>query len=247
MKLLYLVIILSVSYFNVSAQSEELFKVQQTTINDNSQKVSRTDFKRINSNFFEDENYVVQKTCSGEWGGSVIFKNKKTGIAYSCNATCPVVVNKIDGKYIVTNTLAHLMGFSNVLQIDNPDSMQVFKQFEPKQKKRGVIVRHAGDDESRSGKGSKSLLDTVGIMILAGFPYKGELYHITTDFKKTYISAIENKKLINIGLVCNESIWTYSPEVIHTIEDHYIIFFSNETVKGYLDIFDDQIKLTRFK
>ena len=84
-------------------------------------------------------------------------------------------------------------------------------------------------------------------MILASFPYKGELYHITTDFKKTCISAIENKKLINIGLVCNESIWTYSPEVIHTIEDHYIIFFSNETVKGYLDIFDDQIKLTRFK
>lgn len=234
MKLPYLIIFLSVTYFNVSAQSEELFKVQQTTIHDNSQKKSRRDFKRINSNFFEDENYVVRKTCRGEFGGSVFFKNKKTGTEYSCNATCPVVVNKIDGKYIVTNTLAHLIGVSEVIQIDNPDSMLVFK-------------RNGGDNESGSTKGSRQLLDTTKILILISFPYAGELYHITTDFEKTYVSKIENKKLINLGLVSNESIWTYNPEVIQTIENHYIVFFRNETIKGYLDIFDNQIGLIRFK
>jgi hypothetical protein len=124
--------------------------------------------------------------------------------------------------------------------------MQVFKQFEPKQKKKGIIIRYVGDNESRSTKGSTQLLDTTRIMILATFPYKGELYHITTDFEKTYISKIENKKLINIGLVCNESIWTYNPEVIQTIENHYIVFFSNETLKGYLDIYDNQIRLIKF-
>jgi hypothetical protein len=244
MKLLYLIILLSVGYFNASAQSEELFKVQQTTISDSSQT---KDFKRTNSNFFEDENYVVRKTCSGEWGGSIIFKNKKTGTEYSCNATCPVVVNKIDGKYIVTNTLAHLIGSSGIIQIDNPDSMEVFKRFEPKWKKRGIIKRYVGDDKSRSAKGSKQILDTLRIMILASFPYEGELYHITTDFEKTYVSKVENKRLINLGLVCNESIWTYNPEVIRTIENHYVVYFSNETIKGYLDIFENQIGLMRIK
>lgn len=29
------------------------------------------------NNIFEDSLYIVSKTCSGEWGGTIKFKNKK--------------------------------------------------------------------------------------------------------------------------------------------------------------------------
>lgn len=95
--------------------------------------------------------------------------------------------------------------------------------------------------------GSIHLMDTSSILMLASFPYEGELYYINTDIKKTYISKIENKKLINVGLVAEESIWTYEPEVIHTTDNHYVVFFNNRKTKGYVDISGNKIELVRFK
>lgn len=60
---------------------------------------------------------LVSKSCRGEFGGTIKFKSKKTGIEYCCASTCPVVVNKVSGKYIVTNTLAHMRGFSELIEI----------------------------------------------------------------------------------------------------------------------------------
>lgn len=138
------------------------------------------DFVIPNSAFFEDENDIVSKTCSGEWGGTIKFKNKKTGVEYACGATCPVVVNKISGKYIVTNTLGHLSGFTEIIEIDNPDLTSAFKLNKPL-KKGNVIFRYAGDDEFKSVKGTHKLIDSIGIMTLASFPYAGEL--ISCDYR----------------------------------------------------------------
>lgn len=234
MKRLYLILFLFIAYFHVLAQSKDIFKVQQTVIKEN----NGGRFKSANPNFYEDEDYVVQKTCMGEFGGIVIFKNKKTGIAYYCGATCPVIVNKMNGKYIVSNTLLHLSGFSEVIQIDNPAALQVLKPGKP-------TIGEGGNIEAGSTKGRKQVLDTMGVLILVSFPYEGELYHITTDFKNTYISKIEGNKFVNIGLVANESFWSYRAEVIQTKENHYVIFFGNN--KGYLDIFGDQIGGVRYQ
>ena len=234
MKRLYLILFLFIAYLHASAQSRAIFKVQQTVIKGN----KGGKFKKASPNFYEDEDYVVRKTCNGEFGGTVIFKDKKTGIAYYCDATCPVIVNKINGRYIVSNTLAHLGGFSEVIEIDNPASMQVVEQVTPAHGKGSKV-------EADPTKGRRHLLDTMGILLLVSFPYEGELYHITTDFKNTYVSKIEGNRLVNIGLVANESFWSYGEEVIHTKENHYVVFFRN--TKGYLDIFGDQIEVVRYQ
>lgn len=93
-------------------QTDKLFNVNEIFVKDSSQYKTERDFIKQDSAFFEDENYLVRKSCSGEWGGTIWFKNKVTGIEYSCEATCPVAVNKVNGKYIVTTTLAHMIGFS---------------------------------------------------------------------------------------------------------------------------------------
>ncbi len=196
--------------------------------------------------FFEDDQYLGSKTCSGEWGGTIKFKNKKTGIEYACSATCPVVVNKIDGKYIVTNTLAHIRGSSQVLEISNPSLLNVFKL--PKFHKKGnIIYRHVGDEESSSTQGAIQIVDSLGVLTLASFPYEGELYHVITDFHKTFIAKIENHRFVTVDTLSNKSFWTYDPEVIKNEGGHWFVFFTNSEIDGYLDIWNNCITLVQYK
>jgi len=247
MKEIIFIFLTLIIYLNSYGQTEGLFEIKEFIVKDSLQRRTVSDFKRQNSNFYEDENYIVSKTCSGEWGGTIKFKNKRTGVETSCSATCPVVVNKLNGKYFVTNTLAHLMGFSELIEIPNPDSLSIFKLPKPRNRKGKTAIRYVGDDESKSTIATRQLVDSIGVLTLASFIYKEQLFHIVTDFQKTFVAKIENKKFVTIDAISKESIWTYDPEVIKTIDDHYVVFFSNETTKGYLDIYDNKINLIRYK
>jgi hypothetical protein len=208
---------------------------------------NKSDIKVDSDNIFEDSLYIVSKTCSGEWGGTIKFKNKKTGIEYSASSTCAVVVNKLKGKYYITNTLAHLGGFSEILEISNPEVMNVFELPKPKRKKGKTIIRYVGDDESKSTRGTKQLVDSIGVLTLASFTYNEQLYHIVTDYKKTFLTKIENNKFITLDTITDTSIWTYDPEVFVKSDGHLIVLFKNQEVEGALDIYENQITVKRKK
>jgi hypothetical protein len=247
MKQIFIAAFLLIIYSSSPGQFPKLFEVKEILITDTSLFKSEKDFQRKDSVFFQDENYTVRKTCSGEWGGTIWFKNKMTGVEYSCGATCPVIVNKIEGKYIVTSSLAHLSGFSEVMEIDNPDSLAVFKFPKPKSKKGKNRIYYIGDDESKATKGRNILVDTIGLLTIVSFPFNGQLFHIVTNWEGTYIAKIEKNRFETIDTISNESIRAYDHEVIRTIDGHYIVFFNNDGVKGYLDIKDNNINLIKFK
>jgi hypothetical protein len=237
-------IILLTLFLTTNCFGQDTFIIKEIVGQDD---YSKSDFKINPNNIFEDSLYVVSKTCSGEWGGTIKFKNKKTGIEYSASSTCPVVVNKLNGKYYITNTLAHRSGFSEVLEISNPDLMTVFELPKPRSKKGKTIVRYVGDDEAKSTNGTKQLVDSIGVLTLATFPYKGQLYHIVTDFEKTFLTKIENNRFVTIDTVSEISIWTYNPEVFLKQDRHMIVFFKNQEAEGVLDIFENQITVRRKK
>ena len=195
--------------------------------------LSKNDVKASRSKLFEDSLYIVSKTCNGEWGGTIKFKNKKTGIVYSAASTCPVVVNKLNGKYYVTNTLAHLRGFSEVLEISNPDSMSVFE------------LSNIVWNESKSTKGTKQLLDSIGVLILVSFPYNGQLYHVVANYEKTFLTKIENNKFVTIDTVSNTSLRSSNPAAFVLENGHFLVRFKNQNAKGYLDIFENQITVVQ--
>lgn len=222
-------------------QGEKLFDITENFQDCVSMKTTSS-VKVKDSAFFEDERYLVKATCHGEFGGSIWFKDKTTGVTYSRESTCPVCIIKLKGKYYVTNALAHLSGFSQVLEIDRPDSMSVVKP--------GTIASEnsaAYNRESHSFKGARVLVDSIGILTLASFPYQGELFYIITDFQKTYVARIAQDRFVTLDTVSNVSIWTYRSVVIRTIEDHYVVFFANDDTKGYMDIFENKISLYRYR
>jgi hypothetical protein len=145
--------------------------------------------------FFEDDNYVADKTCSGEWGGTIKFRKKSTGEVRVCSATCPIVVNKINGKYVVTNSLAHLFGSTEILEIATPDSLSILPSTKPGAKKNGKVIRYVGDDESRSKKGTVQMLDSVGVLALGSFCIKVNCFMWSLTFKRPMWPRLNTRDL----------------------------------------------------
>lgn len=247
MKTILFIVFVAAFQFYCSGQTSKMFDIKEIITTDTLHKKTAIDFQRETSNFFEDDKYLVRKTCNGEWGGTIWFKNKITGVEHSCSATCPVIVNKLDGKYIVTTTLNHLAGFSQVLEIDNPESLAIFKLPKPRAIIGKRIIRAVGDDESQSTKGSKILLDTIKVSILLSFPLNGQLYHVFTDYKKTYLATIQNKKFVIIDTLSQKGFWSYDSDVIKTKDGHFIVFFKNEEVEGYFDVNGRKICVIRYR
>ncbi|MCR8558145.1 hypothetical protein KXD93_10845 [Mucilaginibacter sp. BJC16-A38] len=247
MKIIPSILFIVIFQLRCLGQTPKLFEVKEIIATDTLNKKNASNFRRENLNFFEDDKYIVRKTCSGEWGGTVWFKNKKTGVERSCVASCPVIINKLDGKYFVTTTLNHMVGFSQVLEINDPELLTVFKLPKPRAVIGKRIIRAVGDDEAQSAKGSKVLLDTMKVSMLLSFPLNGQLYHLFTDYKKTYLGKLQGTKLVTIDTVSQDSLWSYDTDVIKTGDGHFITFFKNEKVEGYLDVFGNSVNVIRYR
>ena len=195
--------------------------------------------------FYEDSLYLVRQTCSGEWGGSIWFKNKQTQIEYSCNATCPKSVNYYKGKYYVTTSLVHLVSSSEILEISQPDSMSVFEVSEMVATMRKHKIYSDGDFESISRQGALTLVDTTGALIVASFVQNDKFYHIVRDYNHLYLSEISNGKLSTIQKISEESM--FNTELMKTEYGELVILFNSKYSKGYLKIEDSKIILKRFK
>jgi hypothetical protein len=133
--------------------------------------------------FYQDKLYDIYATCNGEWGGTIYFRNKKTNESFEASSTCPIVINKIDGDYYVTNYMGHMMGFTSVLKIKDPSKLE---------KSDLKFDRHEG---SCFDKGVETLLDSMDFYISTSFVADKQLFHLCSDENRTYIGQIENGKM----------------------------------------------------
>lgn len=135
---------------------------------------------------FKDDTYNIYSTCNGEFGGTIYFQNRQTKKSYEAASTCPIVVNKIDKNYYVTNYMGHMMGFASVIKIPDPEKLEKSNlDFE---------TQHG----SMSDKGSQILFDSTGFYIATSFVVDKKLLHLYSDKQGTYIGEIENKKMKHI-------------------------------------------------
>lgn len=191
---------------------------------------------------FEDENYEVWKSCSGEWGGSVYLKNKKTGKLFATKSTCAVSVNKINNKYYVSNSLEHLFGSCNITEISNPEHLKPILKlpsFHPE-----ISTREYETDNS---SGTKHLVDSSGVLIRTSFEYQNKLYSILTDNqgKKNTISEIQNNKFKTV-IELPDYIFYSKPIIIKGKNNSQKLYFQG-TKTGTLEIIKNQIKIIYYK
>jgi hypothetical protein len=201
------------------------------------------DFAPASSALYEDDTYVVSAYCYGEFGGGLFFKNKHTDSTYTCQATCALNVIKLQNRYVVSCALAHMMGFAQVFEIADPRQMKAVPAARRKSGKHPKIVVAQGE---LSTAGTKTLADSLGVLLSGSFPLNGRPYFIVTDFKNTYLATIENSRFSTVAKLADFSTWSYDPAAHKTTDDHYLFFYKNDKAQGYIDVHNTTVNVFRY-
>ncbi|MCD8031053.1 MAG: hypothetical protein LUF85_09610 [Bacteroides sp.] len=158
-----------------------------------------------NRTIYADERFEITVSCSGEWGGTAYFIDKKTRKKYECAASCAIQAQFAGNSYILTTTSSHMFGAAQILRISDPTALQPAKK---RSRKR------IGTYESKSTRGIDILADSTGIMALTSFQHQGEVYHLLTrneDWRHnpaaTYIATIKNGKFEKVQQVADVFLW----------------------------------------
>jgi len=218
-------------------------------LNKNNQWASLKKRFEQNNYTYEDEKFKVESTCSGEWGGSLYFIDKKTNEKYECTCTCAVNLIKKDDTYFVTASLSHMSGFTEIFQIKNPLKLKKYnrdnliKRREDFKKKNPdkIYIGTIGDDESQSNVGKTILADSIGVTTAASFIYNSQIYYIVEKYKRVSIDIIKNKKLLPIEDISSLNIWCDYPKS-RTYNNQELTVFNNKDNSGF--IFIEQNKLS---
>lgn len=177
------------TYLNIAALlfssllfSQE-FKIERDLLDISSKERFDSLFAVSDTNLYEDETFRARMTCAGEFGGSIWFRNKKTGSTTGCRALCPICVDKNQNNYIVTATLLHGSGSITILEIADPNKLQPFIVPEPRfdtiEGTDSIYeFNYVGDFESNSMIGAKTIVDTSGLHALASFMIENNLYQV---------------------------------------------------------------------
>jgi hypothetical protein len=216
---------------------------------DQNQKWQPTTKMQSDKPFFEDERFIVRTCCLGEFGGAIFFTDKQSNRIYSCPSTCAVIINKINGSYYITNTLAHMGGSTEILKIEDPTKLYELKADSLKNSCNWYMhfVTHVDGYASmkKCEIGTQKMLDTIGVLTITSFIYNNQLYHINTDFEKTFISKIQSDSLLIIDCIFNKPLWSYEPESrkYGTMTLHS---FNDRETSGFFKISNDTISIISF-
>lgn len=178
--------------------------------------------KTLDLPFYEDKEYIVTVNDMGEFGSTVFFKNKRTGLKYE-GFSHPLVINKYHNQYYITNYLPHDYGFCSIVKINDPQQMKVSTKDEK-----------SFDFKNCSRKGMEKLLDTTGFYIPVSFIHRDKLFHLHSDRNNTYIATFINKKLTNIFTLPGYTNITYQQKLPD--QSQFATFVTdNEKIQGFIE------------
>lgn len=221
---------------NVFGQTEVKFEIDYKELQKDNKGNAFYSLKPVTNFFYEDENYTVTDTCHGEFGGNIYFQDKSSKKQYSLEATCPLMINKLKNRYYLTTSLSHMAGFCEVFEIENP-----------KELKEVDILNYNEYEYKKSTIGAKPLIREIGSVILLSFVYKEKLYHIVSNDYGTYIAERENAELKNIQKLTDFEMYSYGAEVCKTKDNHYAAIFQNNRNQGFIEVFENKIKIILYK
>ena len=160
----------------------------------------------------------------GEFGGSLMFQDKGSRDSiYYLECTCPVMIDKRDDGYYVTESLAHLAGSGKVQFFKSPKELvkvhldSLGKEWKIKK------YPHLSEHEvlSKLENQGTVLIDTFGLTFNIFFPYENENYLIYSDYKNTYVGLVTTDCLRTVDTLLNLPTWRYNDPLNDKTSGYY--------------------------
>lgn len=174
------------------------------------QKISRTLSKGPKPSIKEP--FSIDHCCIGEFGGAIFFKDNATGCVYSCPATCVAAINEIENQYYITS-FAPNGPSSEILLIKDPRELYELKVDSLKNScnwwTQFVSHKDGFAGMKKFETGTEKLLDTIGLLTVASFERKGELYHLCSDQNRSFLGKLVNGKMQMVDSIFTENLWPY--------------------------------------
>ncbi|WP_099292545.1 hypothetical protein [Butyricimonas sp. Marseille-P3923] len=139
---------------------------------------------------YEDKDYRVTTSVSGEFGGTVFFRDKATGLRYEGWTNYTTIVNKMNGKYYITYFMPHGNGASAVIEIPNPRKMLLSDTNRNEQS--------YNMNETNSRQGMNTLFYWDNPVPVASFIHKNKLLHMCFYQNSTCFTEFRDNKLHKI-------------------------------------------------
>lgn len=182
---------------------------------------------------YEDDTYSVSACCEGEFGGSLFFKHIESNKLYSCPATCPVSVVFMNESFIVTNSLAHGTGSTEIIEVKAPSSLYELTTDSP-------VNECNWWYDSEYERDLKPIFDSIGLFTMHGFKKSNKLYTINSTFNQTWLSVLNTNKIFKSTELLPAASWSYNPEVQKT-NNGFFYYFKNPYNSGFIEMRGDTI------
>jgi hypothetical protein len=202
--------------------------------------------KEVDDLVFEDDKFYITYLDFGEWGGTVWFRDKKTGLEYEVKSSEPTI-NKLNNIYYLTTG-------KRLLVIDDPLKMKMCD--------RGyyyrIVEKRKGNEffeGSQSVAGTKTLFqDTTSdwsshFYIATSFISDNQIFHICVDSSITYIATLVNGKINPVQTIGNVSVYdNYYSYRCKSVNDQVLKFDTKcDNLFGYIEINGNKIRINYFK
>jgi hypothetical protein len=144
---------------------------------------------------YEDDKYEVYTYCRGEFGGQILFLDKKTGKIHITRCTCYNMIIRQNNSYYVTESLAHMNGNLDVFEVKNPSLLPVIERKELKEK-----LPFYGWGKTPSDIATpKNILSESGYTALIFYPYKSKEYIIYSNYDTLFLGIVKEKRAVKIA------------------------------------------------
>ena len=177
-------------YYVLVVENDSLF-LQRTQFEEETFVLGKyvADFEPIKTRklkVFEDKDFNIYTFCFGEWGGTLLFEDKKSKILYegliNCDASNEVNINSLNGEYYIrSKTIFEI----NIVKIKDPKKL--------KKTKWSIVKKRFGG--SKHAENMQTLINTDDGYVFNSFVKNGRLLHIYLKNRETFIGEIVDQKL----------------------------------------------------
>jgi len=191
--------------------------------------------------FYSDENYSVYGGCRGEFGGSLIFiERNDTSHAYYLPSTCPQMVERRNGAFYVTESVAHIDGFGRIVRVHDPKRLFKIRMNSlqlPSQSQKFPSLDQPIFNKLPQHR--EVLIDTTGVTVDLFFESEGDEYFIYSDYQRTYLGLYDQKVIVVLDTLMEYPSRSWSTRSIGAIDNgiyHYSYMTHEIVIRGKKEI-----------